>query len=288
MREKSSGRNPLHSTEDSQVLLWSDRRSKTYEKGSHVGAREPLRRSSPFCECLGERFRERKGHRLKKQAVRSREVPTMILKLQMFLERGFALNMLSNYLHEELVMVYVMMVRAHLTESTAMRLVHVISLFQRGGPAAIRWAFQMDILHICWFIMKFGNELSKLIALHILEFVLKDKFGISWFLSGACDPGRNNLLQTMEDLVMTMAAYNNCLPRLLFHIIRCYIFLCADSRGHAIMKVALPIPLNDPTYPSILWMRDRTVWKLLGELRQILYKDFVAAEQKPLARRWYE
>ncbi|XP_031383923.1 cell differentiation protein rcd1-like [Punica granatum] len=242
------------------------------------------------------------------------------------------------FMKQELVMVYVMMVRAHLTESTAMRLVHVISLFQciaaneetrqelikceipnllmpivmfkspfevyenvravalsvfgiiceRGGPAAIRWAFQMDILHICWFIMKFGNELSKLIALHILEFVLKDKFGISWFLSGACDPGRNNLLQTMEDLVMTMAAYNNCLPRLLFHIIRCYIFLCADSRGHAIMKVALPIPLNDPTYPSILWMRDRTVWKLLGELRQILYKDFVAAEQKPLARRWYE
>ncbi|OWM89966.1 hypothetical protein CDL15_Pgr012603 [Punica granatum] len=58
-------------------------------------------------------------------------------------------------------------------------------LLQFGEPEVIRWAVQSDILDICWFSMVFENELTKVIALHILESVLKDNFGLSWFLSGS-------------------------------------------------------------------------------------------------------
>ncbi|XP_031378232.1 protein CAF40-like [Punica granatum] len=116
----------------------------------------------------------------------------------------------------------------------------------------IDWAIQSDILEVCWLSIETGNELTKVVGLHILESILQTNFGRSWLLTESNSSQQDKLLKTLGTLVKIMAAYGSCLPRLLFHIIRCYILLCRESRGYDIVKEAVASPLLDGTFSNIL------------------------------------
>ncbi|PKI52805.1 hypothetical protein CRG98_026805 [Punica granatum] len=254
----------------------------------------------------------RKRHRLR-WMVKPRAVPQLILKLQDPTERESALRMLSSYLFEkreeepenyymvglllyyscgtmtlliqELIVVYVTIILGNMTERAAMRLINAIILFQciaankltrqkivsfqmanllvplvmHQSPLKvydnvravalsvigiicqdrelemIDWAIQSDILEVCWLSIETGNELTKVVKI--------------------------------------MAAYGSCLPRLLFHIIRCYILLCRESRGYDIVKEAVASPLLDGTFSNILKKYYPLIWGLLQQLLLIVGKQ---------------
>ncbi|KAK4754963.1 hypothetical protein SAY87_008720 [Trapa incisa] len=158
----------------------------------------------------------------------------------------------------------------------------VLSVFgiicQGREPNIIQWAIESNILDICCFSMETGNELNIVIGLNILESILREKLGMSWFLSSTCNIMRGKLLKMWENLVKVLAMHRCYWPRLLFHIIRCYILMCSDSRGHDIVRESLPHPLVDGTFCEILeehcpLPEYRVIWRLLRQLLLIVGKE---------------
>nr|CAD1836001.1 unnamed protein product [Ananas comosus var. bracteatus] len=103
-------------------------------------------------------------------------------------------------------------------------------LCQGREPTILQWAIKSNIVEACHTIIQNGSELNQVIAMHILEAILQDSIGISY----VCDPIHNSLLsglmKTWDDLVTLLAADQETSPRLLFHVIRCYLILCTHDR----------------------------------------------------------
>ncbi|XP_019054659.1 PREDICTED: cell differentiation protein RCD1 homolog isoform X2 [Nelumbo nucifera] len=115
----------------------------------------------------------------------------------------------------------------------------------------IKWAIESNMVGICQISIKNGNELSKVIGMHILEAILQDWSGICYI----CSPRNNHLLglmETWDNLVALLAVYQDFSPRLLFHIIRCYVLLCNHMRGFNIVMAKLPKPLLDGSFQDML------------------------------------
>ncbi|KAF5206928.1 Cell differentiation, Rcd1-like protein [Thalictrum thalictroides] len=110
-------------------------------------------------------------------------------------------------------------------------------LCQAGEPQIIQKVIEGDMIETCRVSIEVGSELCKVIGIHILETILQDQMG----LSGICSDNRlSELMKTLEHMVAVLARNQDASPRLLFHIIRCYILLCGDMRGLSIVKKNLP------------------------------------------------
>ncbi|XP_010268411.1 PREDICTED: cell differentiation protein rcd1-like isoform X3 [Nelumbo nucifera] len=124
-------------------------------------------------------------------------------------------------------------------------------LCQTRDRKVIKWAIESNMVGICQISIKNGNELSKVIGMHILEAILQDWSGICYI----CSPRNNHLLglmETWDNLVALLAVYQDFSPRLLFHIIRCYVLLCNHMRGFNIVMAKLPKPLLDGSFQDML------------------------------------
>ncbi|KAJ0967268.1 hypothetical protein J5N97_024185 [Dioscorea zingiberensis] len=111
----------------------------------------------------------------------------------------------------------------------AMALSVIGILCQGREPTVIKWAIESNMLDICTYVIDKGSELTKVIAMHILEAILQDSFGIQYI----CNPTNDHLLRTLirkwNALVALLEADQDFSPRLLFHTVRCYILLCTDK-----------------------------------------------------------
>ncbi|XAR66711.1 hypothetical protein NMG60_11013026 [Bertholletia excelsa] len=103
-------------------------------------------------------------------------------------------------------------------------------LSQAREPEIIQWAIESNIVEVCWVNIEIGSELSKVIGMHILEAILQDDSGISYICGPSGDQNLMRLMKTWERLVNCLAADQDFSPRLLFHIIRCYVLLCTNER----------------------------------------------------------
>ncbi|KAK6942366.1 Plant self-incompatibility S1 [Dillenia turbinata] len=124
-------------------------------------------------------------------------------------------------------------------------------LCQAGEPNIIQWAVENDMVELCWISIEFGNELSKVIGMHILEAILKDKSGIKYLCSETSEYLLRGLIRVWEHLVCLLAVDQEFSPRLLFHIVRCYVLLCSDERGLKMVSENLPKPITDGSFDNI-------------------------------------
>lgn len=113
-------------------------------------------------------------------------------------------------------------------------------LCEAREPTIIFWAIQNSVVEVCLFSILVGNELSKVIGMHIIEAILQDDGGRHHICSLMCENLLKELMNILEDLVSLSVMDKDFSPRLLFHIIRCYVLLCNNERGFSVVKESLP------------------------------------------------
>ncbi|XP_010918789.3 uncharacterized protein [Elaeis guineensis] len=125
-------------------------------------------------------------------------------------------------------------------------------LCQGREPSIIQWAIESDMVEVCRTIVETGSELTKVIAMHILEAILQDGFGISYVCNPICDHLLKGLIETWDKQISLLAIDQDLSPRLLFHIIRCYIILCKHDRGYVIVMNSLPDALTNGSFHEVM------------------------------------
>ncbi|KAJ7566475.1 hypothetical protein O6H91_02G104900 [Diphasiastrum complanatum] len=106
---------------------------------------------------------------------------------------------------------------------------------------------QSDIVQVCLHAMQIGSELSKVIAMYILEALLQNDHS----LAAICDPAcglLTNIVEMCSNMVKVLAAVQDFSPRLLFHIIRCFILLSQHPVALDLLRERLPIQLQNSTF----------------------------------------
>ncbi|KAJ4957651.1 hypothetical protein NE237_024762 [Protea cynaroides] len=134
----------------------------------------------------------------------------------------------------------------------AMALSVIGILCQAREPKIIQWAINSDMVEVCQISIQIGNELSKVIAMHILEAILQDWSGVSYICSPTSDDLLKGLMETWGRLVAYLAEDQDFSPRLLFHIIRCAVLLCKHRRGFNIVMDNLPVQITDGSFQDML------------------------------------
>ncbi|XP_052199990.1 cell differentiation protein rcd1-like [Diospyros lotus] len=138
-------------------------------------------------------------------------------------------------------------------------------LCQGREPTVIQWALESHMVEVCQISIKNGSELSKVIGMHILEAILQVDSGLSYVCSPTCHDLLKKLMKTFFHLVTCLAVDQDFSPRLLFHIIRCYILLCNHVRGCNVVMENLPHSMTDDSFSELT-----LEFPLIGRLRQQL------------------
>ncbi|XP_068667174.1 cell differentiation protein rcd1-like [Aristolochia californica] len=146
-------------------------------------------------------------------------------------------------------------------------------LCQAREPQIIQWAIENDIIDASCFALRFGNEISKVVAMHIIEALLQDLIVLNHFFYSLSVGVLLDFIQTLKDLVTLLAAHQDLSPRLLFHIIRCYILICNDPRGLVLVVEFLPSALIDGSLTKLM-QEFIVIKKLHNQLLEIIGRNF--------------
>ncbi|KAI0924023.1 Cell differentiation protein rcd1 [Taiwanofungus camphoratus] len=119
---------------------------------------------------------------------------------------------------------------------------------QNDNNTVIHFLLSTEIIPLCLRIMETGSELSKTVAIFIVQKILLDETGLTYichtyerfYAVGAV------LSNMVNQLVETQAV------RLLKHVVRCYLRLSDNLRAREALRACLPEPLKDNTFASLL------------------------------------
>ncbi|CAN6461593.1 unnamed protein product [Victoria cruziana] len=125
-------------------------------------------------------------------------------------------------------------------------------LCQAREPEIIQWAIENNIVDVCDAAIRIGGELCKVLAMHILEAMLLDKNGISCICGYRSDDQLRRLVERLNISVDVLSVNQESSPRLLFHVIRCYVLLCTHARGFSAVVETLPVALMSNSFQEIM------------------------------------
>ncbi|KAJ1342418.1 cell differentiation protein rcd1 [Batrachochytrium salamandrivorans] len=122
------------------------------------------------------------------------------------------------------------------------------ALVKNDNSEVINFLLSTEIIPLCLRIMETGSELSKTVAIFIVQKILLD------------DMGLNYICQTYERFYAVGTVLSNMVSqlidqqsiRLLKHVIRCYLRLSDNGRAREALRQCLPDPLRDNTFAQIL------------------------------------
>lgn len=122
------------------------------------------------------------------------------------------------------------------------------ALVKNDSPEVINFLLTTEIIPLCLRIMESGTELSKTVAIFILQKILMD------------DEGLRYICQTYERFMAVSNVLSNIVEqlvgsptaRLLKHVVRCYLRLSDNDRACHELKSVLPEPLRDGTFSRVL------------------------------------
>lgn len=112
----------------------------------------------------------------------------------------------------------------------------------------ITFLLSTEIIPLCLRIMETGSELSKTVAIFIVQKILLDDMGLAY------------ICQTYERFYAVGTVLNNMVTqivdsqavRLLKHVVRCYLRLSDNPRAREALRACLPSPLRDATFSQLL------------------------------------
>lgn len=119
---------------------------------------------------------------------------------------------------------------------------------QNDNSDVITFLLSTEIIPLCLRIMETGSELSKTVAIFIVQKILLD------------DAGLNYICQTYERFYAVGTVLSNMVNqivesqaiRLLKHVVRCYLRLSDNPRAREALRACLPAPLRDATFSQLL------------------------------------
>ncbi|RKP00812.1 hypothetical protein CXG81DRAFT_29894 [Caulochytrium protostelioides] len=122
------------------------------------------------------------------------------------------------------------------------------ALVKNDSSDVINFLLSTEIIPLCLRIMETGTELSKTVAIFILQKILVDDLGLSY------------ICQTYERFYAVGTVLSNMVTqlrnqqsiRLLKHVIRCYMRLSDNARAKEALRQCLPEPLRDHTFAATL------------------------------------
>ncbi|KAG9307333.1 hypothetical protein G9A89_017161 [Geosiphon pyriformis] len=122
------------------------------------------------------------------------------------------------------------------------------ALVKNDNTEVINFLLSTEIIPLCLRIMETGSELSKTVAIFIVQKILLDELGLSYICQTyerfyAVGTVLSNMV---SQLVETQAV------RLLKHVVRCYVRLSENPRAREALRQCLPEPLRDATFSQVL------------------------------------
>lgn len=115
-----------------------------------------------------------------------------------------------------------------------------------------------EIVPLCLKIMETGTELSKTVATFVVQKILLSDQGLNYV---CLTPERFTAVAT----VLRSMVIGQCTPRLLRHIIRCFLRLSEHARARDALKKCLPDQLRDETFSAVI-AEDNNMKKWLLDL----------------------
>ncbi|CDO74681.1 hypothetical protein BN946_scf184671.g4 [Trametes cinnabarina] len=138
---------------------------------------------------------------------------------------------------------------------------------QNDNTTVIHFLLSTEIIPLCLRIMETGSELSKTVAIFIVQKILLDETGLTYICHTyerfyAVGTVLSNMV---NQLVETQAV------RLLKHVVRCYLRLSDNLRAREALRACLPEPLRDNTFNALLkgdMVTKRCLTTLLNNLNE--------------------
>lgn len=147
------------------------------------------------------------------------------------------------------------------------------ALVKNDTPEVINFLLTTEIVPLCLNIMEISSELSKTVAIFILQKILLDDQGLSYIcttyerfhtvasvlskmidqLSSAADQtGQQTDSMQQQNTASQQTHASSSSGRLLKHVVRCYMRLSDNMEAKKALATILPEPLRDGTFSSIL------------------------------------
>ncbi|WWC73042.1 cell differentiation protein rcd1 [Kwoniella pini CBS 10737] len=119
---------------------------------------------------------------------------------------------------------------------------------QNENSDVINFLLSTEIIPLCLRIMETGSELSKTVAIFIVQKILADDLGLQY------------ICQTYERFYAVGAVLSNMVDalvesqavRLLKHVVRCYLRMSDNPRAREALRACLPKALQDNTFTPLL------------------------------------
>ncbi|KAK9390540.1 hypothetical protein V1515DRAFT_528889 [Lipomyces mesembrius] len=135
------------------------------------------------------------------------------------------------------------------------------ALVKNDSSEVINFLLSTEIIPLCLRIMESGSELSKTVAIFIVQKILLDDTGLAY------------ICQTYERFYAVGTVLGNMVAqlveqqtlRLLKHVVRCYLRLSDNRRAREALRQCLPEPLRDATF-SLALRDDATTKRCLTQL----------------------
>lgn len=139
---------------------------------------------------------------------------------------------------------------------------------QNDNTPVIHFLLSTEIIPLCLRIMETGSELSKTVAIFIVQKILLDETGLTYICHTyerfyAVGTVLSNMV---SQLVETQAV------RLLKHVVRCYLRLSDNPRAREALRACLPDSLKDNTFQGLLrgdMVTKRCLTTLLNNLNEV-------------------
>ncbi|WPG99904.1 Cell differentiation protein rcd1 [Acrodontium crateriforme] len=122
------------------------------------------------------------------------------------------------------------------------------ALVKNDSSEVINFLLTTEIIPLCLRIMETGSELSKTVAIFIVQKILLDDMGLQY------------ICQTYERFYAVGTVLSNMVTqlvdqqtvRLLKHVVRCFLRLSDNARAREALRQCLPEPLRDATFSPVL------------------------------------
>ncbi|CAI6256137.1 unnamed protein product [Periconia digitata] len=151
------------------------------------------------------------------------------------------------------------------------------ALVKNDSSEVINFLLTTEIIPLCLRIMETGSELSKTVAIFIVQKILLDDIGLAY------------ICQTYERFYAVGTVLSNMVNqlveqqtvRLLKHVVRCFLRLSDNARAREALRQCLPEPLRDATFSSVL-RDDAATKRCLAQLLINLSDNVVEPSQNQL------
>lgn len=135
------------------------------------------------------------------------------------------------------------------------------ALVKVDDPEVVSFLLQTEIIPLCLRVMETGSELSKTVATFIIQKILLDELGLTYICA---TPER--FFTVCQVLGNVITQHNEApSPRLLKHIIRCYLRLSENSKVRDALKQTIPSIILSPNF-KVIFHDDAITTKWLHQL----------------------